>query len=436
MGQICRFVAGKSSSGEPGDASGIPVISAKNLSKDIRDLYLKLDDITYTNSAPHKHVIKEKCIIVSHNDSDLMPTIFDPEIAKKAKGYTEIVLEESLSAIFPKKNVVDFDYLYYQLNGNLARAQYEDIHAGLSLSEILDNRISKPTLSLLKKMIIPVLDRLEEQRSSAYQQKMELLEGEKAKYEALRARLNIEDEKKEAEFQIIKHLGHSLNRRIGNVDSIMSHLGKFIDRRGLCLEALQEVYFEGQVQVIVKDKIQEALNDLKQMHKLIAGTRELVTKKIEGKSLKVVDIRNLFDSQILAKYKESNFKINFNCPEGIVARIHESSFIEAIDNIIGNAEKHGFKGRATGNEVFFWIRDSQDAVVIDYANNGAEFPSDIEKDEFFEFGMKGTSSDGTGLGGAYVKLMLDAHKAEFEIKRHLGYGVYFRITIPKRSDDE
>lgn len=109
-------------------------------------------------------------------------------------------------------------------------------------------------------------------------QKRELLKAENAKYEALRERLKIKDEKKEAEFQIVKHLGHSLNRRIGNVESIVLNLENFISQKGLSTEALQETYYEGQEEIIVKDKISEALNDLRQMHKLIKSTRELVTK--------------------------------------------------------------------------------------------------------------------------------------------------------------
>lgn len=437
--QVCKFINGTSSSKSPGDVSGIPVISAKNLSKDIRDLYLTLDDISYTHSVSRKEVINEKCIVVSYKDSDLMPTIFDPEIVKKTKGHTKIVLEKGLSAIFPRKNVVDFDYLYYQLNGNLARVQYDNIRAGwYRRADLMLRNITNvdPTLSLLKKMIIPVLDRLEEQRSSAYQQKMELLEGEKAKYEALRARLNIEDEKKKAEFRIIKHLGHSLNRRIGSVESIMNHLATFIDRRGLSRELLQEICFEGQVPIIVEEKIQEALNDLSQMHRLIATTRELVTKKIDDKSFKAVDMRDIFERHILPKYKNSKFKITLDCPQGIRILLHESSFLEAIDNLIRNAEKHAFEESATDPEVFFRVRPYEDRIVIDYANNGTEFPPDIGEEEFLEFGMKGASSDGTGLGGAYVKLMLEAHKAEFEIKRGTQYGTYFTIIIPKENHNE
>ena len=124
--------------------------------------------------------------------------------------------------------------------------------------------------------------------------------------------------------------------------------------------------------------------------------------------------------------------------------MHESSFIEAIDNIINNAVEHGFKDRETGNKIFFWIYDLENEIVIDYANNGAQFPSDIKEDEFLEFGVKGISSNGTGLGGAYVRLMLDAHNASFEIIRNksskrkpiedrfnLKHGVYFRFIIPQ-----
>lgn len=451
LGEISKVIRG-TSTGVSGNVKGIPVISTKNLSRDIKDLYLNLDDVSCADPELFNQAIKEKCIIVSLVGNELKPTIFDPQILHKTNKCSEILLGKNVAAIFPEDSIVDFDYLYYQLNSSLIKTQFEENLASAGIPNI--------SLSRLKQIIVPVLDKIEEQQSFAYQQKMELLKAENAKYEALRERLEIKDEKKEAEFQIVKHLGHSLNRRIGNVESIMTNLEDFINRKGLSAEALQETYYEGQEEIIVKDKISEALNDLRQMHRLIKGTRELVTKgkkELTDKDFKLVDVGELFNSHILAKYRGRNFRINFHCPEGVKAFLHESSFIEAIDNIITNAEEHGFKNRDTGNEIFFWIHDSEDRIVIDYANNGEPFPSDINEDEFLEFGVKGKSSNGTGLGGAYVRLMLDAHNASFEIinkakpnwtfdksgemvvkedKGFLKYGVYFRITLPKRRSNE
>ncbi|MFH1704192.1 MAG: N-6 DNA methylase [Nitrospirota bacterium] len=447
LGEISKVIRG-TSTGVSGKIKGIPVITTKNLSGDVKDLYLNLDGVSFAEPEFSDQSTKRKCIIVSLVGDELKPTIFDPEILEKTNKCSEILLGKNVAAIFPAEGIVDFEYLHYQLNSSFIKTQFVENLA----------RAGKPEISLpcLKQIIIPVLNKIEEQQSFAYQQKIELFMAEKAKYEALREILQIKDEKKETEFQIVKHLGHGLNRRIGNVESIMANLENFIDRKGLSTEPLQETYYEGQEVIIVKDKVSEALNDLRQMHRLIRGTRELVTKgKLTEKDFKLVDIGELFNSHILAKYRDHNFRINFNCPEGVKAFLHESSFIEAIDNIISNAEEHGFKNRDTGNEIFFWIHDTKDKIVIDYANNGEPFPSDINEDDFLEFGIKGKSSNGTGLGGAYVKLMLDAHNASFEIinktkpyidrsgeiiikedKGYLKYGVYFRITIPKRRSNE
>lgn len=381
-------------------------------------------------------VVKQKCIIIPFSDAMKTPTIFDPEKG----GPSEYSLRSHEFAIFPKEDVINFEYLYYQLSSRLVQTQVEEIVAGIHESYypmfLMDKTWEDVVLPKIKRIIIPMLENISEQQTFAYQQDMEFQKVEFDRLETEKTIKKKEDEKKEAEFQIVKHLGHSLNRRIGNVQSIMSHLARFIDRRGLSQEALQEIYFEGQVPIVVEEKIQEALSDLSRMHGLIAGTRELVTKRIGDKSFKVVDIRVLFESHILAKYKNSNFKITLDCPQGIKVRLDESSFIEAIDNLISNAEKHAFKEPATDPEVFFWVRDYEDRIVIDCANNGTEFPPDMVEDEFLEFGIKGKSSDGTGLGGAYVKLMLEAHKAELEIKRRSGYGTYFRITIPKENYNE
>lgn len=120
---------------------GIPVISTKNLSKDIKDLYLNLDDISYADSVFSTKAVKQKCIIVSLVGSELKPTVFDPE--EKEAGCPEILLGKNVAAIFPDDNIVDFEYLYYQLNSSLVKTQFEENLATAGIPNISLPRLKK-----------------------------------------------------------------------------------------------------------------------------------------------------------------------------------------------------------------------------------------------------------------------------------------------------
>lgn len=438
-------------------ATGAVEISAEDLINKLSDPYIKP---TVFPKKAHGLVkkdgfISQKCILVSLSEisrlsSNLpagLPTLFDPEKILKDKTFVVENTDQGklfytwLTPLIPKETKIGLEYLYYTL---FVPFVYEQL-------------LSSSTIASIQSIIVPIHKSLKGQQAFLPTLKQYILELDEQKQKVIRGRLKSKHEKKEAEFQIIKHLAHSLNRRIGNVETIMTNLERFIQRKGLSDAALQEIHYEGQQPVIVKDKISVALTDLRQMHRVIKDTRALVTREVKAEDYELVDLGEIFNSHILTKYKDHNFKINLDCPEGVKALLHESSFIEAIDNIINNAEEHGFKNRETGNEIFFWIYDVGNEIIIDYANNGAKFPSDIKAAEFLEFGVKGKSSTGTGRGGAYVKLMLDAHKAKFEIineekpywrlnksgkmavkkdKGFLNYSVYFRITIPKRRHNE
>lgn len=423
-----------------------PYIKQSNNSDSYSDITGKLTDI------PKDSYISQKCILfsldeISRLSSGLpagLPTIFDPEKILKDTTFVDENTAQGklfytwLTPLIPKENKIVCEYLYYTL---FVPFVYEQL-------------LSASSIEAIKSILVPVHKSLKLQHAFLPALKQYILDLYEQKQKVIRGRLKAEDEKKEAEFQIIKHLAHSLNRRIGSVETVMTNLESFIQRKGLSGAALQEIHYEGQQPIIVKDKISVALNDLKQMYRVIKDTRALVTKEVKPEDFELVDLGELFKSHILTKYEGHNFHINFDCPpERVKVFLHKGSFIEAIDNIISNAEEHGFKNRENGNEIFFWIYDVGNEIIIDYANNGAKFPSDIKAAEFLEFGVRGKSSNGTGFGGAYVKLMLEAHNAKFEIineektywrlnksgkmavkkeKGFLNYSVYFRITIPQR----
>ncbi len=422
--QICRFHV-KSSSRGLKDVGGIPVVSAKNLSKDIRDLYLKLDDIVYTDSASRNDVIKEKCIIVSYNDNDLMPTIFDPETAKKTKGHTKIVLGDDLLAIFPKKSVVDFDYLYYQLNGNLARVQYDDIRAGWYRRATLGilNHIVDPTLSLLKKMIIPVLGSLEEQRSSAYQQKMELLEVEKSKYEALRERLNIDREKQSSQYEVLGFVAHTVKNNIPIAIETVDSVREFLNERKL----LDQIIFED---LSAGDLLVKAEKNLQQINSVVKHVRDLVSREFKREDFERVDIRQLFESDIKPLVTKEFISVKIECGVAAPITIHKDAFVWAISNVLHNAETHGFPEPVDGAEVRFYIHADMSSIIIDYTNNGRPLPKDITTQNFTAFGTKSKGSKGYGLGGAIVsRVIKDVHHGNLDVI-HDRNAIHLRMTIP------
>jgi nitrogen-specific signal transduction histidine kinase len=111
-------------------------------------------------------------------------------------------------------------------------------------------------------------------------------------------------------------------------------------------------------------------------------------------------------------------------------RLHRQSFIEALLNLVRNAQVHGFPGDCSQALLVFRISERRKRIVIDYTNNGRPFPENISAKDFLTFGRKSNDSPGEGLGGAWIGKAIAAHNGSFEIIRD-EHPLHFRIMLPK-----
>src|ERR1039457_1274920 len=109
-----------------------------------------------------------------------------------------------------------------------------------------------------------------------------------------------------------------------------------------------------------------------------------------------------------------------------IIRLHRQSLIEAMLNLIRNAEVHGFQGDCSSALLLFRITELRKKIVIDYTNNGRPFPENLSEKDFLTFGRKSGDSPGEGLGGAWIGKVIAAHNGSFEIIRD-EYPLHFRI---------
>lgn len=420
-------------------------ISSEDLINNLSAPYIKSG--VFSKKAPSffiskNSVISQKCILVSLSEisrlsSNLpafLPTLFDPEKILKDTTFiventdhSRLFFTKQLTSLIPKETKIGLEYLYYTL---FVPFVYEQL-------------LTVKSIASLKSIRLPMHKSLKRQQEFLPTLKQYILDLEKEKQKASREKSKAEDEKKEDEFETVSMIRHSYNNRIGEVVwPFVEDMYKFIQRKGLnVLEPLKNN--------TIKDSYSIAINELNQMRLVIEDSRDFIEKGMSHEEFKSVDLKELFESRIFAKYKGDNFKIIFDCSDGIKAVLRENSFIEAMDNIIKNASVHGFKNKDADNEIFFWIYDVKNEIIIDCANNGVKIPSDIKEADYLKFGVTGDASNGTGIGGAYVKRMLKAHNVKFEIIREkskkrkpiedswdLKHGAYFRFRMPQGRSNE
>ncbi|TAE49153.1 MAG: sensor histidine kinase [Cytophagales bacterium] len=101
-----------------------------------------------------------------------------------------------------------------------------------------------------------------------------------------------------------------------------------------------------------------------------------------------------------------------------------------ISNLLDNANKYS----PQKPEIIISTHNKEDGIVVAIEDKGIGMSKDKQKHVFEKFYRvtNGNVHDvkGFGLGLAYVKLMVDAHKGQIQIQSELGKGSKFEIFLP------
>jgi K+-sensing histidine kinase KdpD len=234
-------------------------------------------------------------------------------------------------------------------------------------------------------------------------------------------------EKHDAEFNILRHLNHNVKPNILMAKSPISAVASFLESRNMLDDPLAQ-RLDGSNET-VREALDHAMISLDHINDILESTRQLVTHEIRREDFQEVNIAELFERDIIPLYT-STMSIDLQCDSAIKIRLHRQSFIEAILNLVRNAEVHGYQGDCSNAALLFRITEQRRRIVIDYTNNGRPFPENLTARDFLTFGRKSGDSPGEGLGGAWIGKVISAHNGSFEIIRD-EYPLHFRIMLPK-----
>lgn len=415
LDEVCDVIRGRARRpAYESEKTGVPFITTKDLAKDVTEPYLDLNDVILSSPGRFEEPLRRKCILVSLVGRDIKPTIYEPQDTGAG-----ILAGHNIAIVIPNETLVDFEYLYYQLYTTLFRKQFDTLLRGAGI----------PNLSLQSlKSIIVSIPPLDIQRSLVSQQKSLLFQAENRRHQAALEKLKGVDKKQDAEFSIVSHLTHSIRPKLHIVKSPISSLIDFLTDKNLIAEILS-IKLDGSKES-VGEALGQAMQAIDQISDVLTSTRKLVTSEISRNDFRDINISSVFENEIIPLFLSKRFHIVFHCKGDCIISLHKESFVEAINNLIVNAEVHAFKEEIKNPEVRFDIHGKEGEVTIDYTNNGLDFPDDMTAEQFLAFREKSTGSPGEGLGGAWIGKFVDAHMGTFTIIRDK-HSLHFRITIPR-----
>lgn len=153
-------------------------------------------------------------------------------------------------------------------------------------------------------------------------------------------------------------------------------------------------------------------------------------KELNFKSMSLTDLVQ----EVLTTYEfhlqQQGFELVTHIDEGISVNGDKEALMEVVINLIDNAIKYSDNSKL----IEVTVSKSQDHALLSVKDHGVGIPKNIQKQIFEKFYRAPTGDlakkQGTGLGLALVKQIIDLHRGKIEVKSDEGKGSTFIIQLP------
>ncbi|MCW3084027.1 MAG: hypothetical protein JWP12_1393 [Bacteroidetes bacterium] len=411
----------------------VPFIKIENLSPDVLSIYLTEEQITSRIHLPdkfYKDLIHQECILVARIGDHLKPTYFKP-----SEKIRTIVAHGGVHTLIPKKNAIDLEYLYYQLNSEYIKEQLNRIKLGAVMPYM--------SISGLKQILIPYVEP-KSQLEFVKTQKANIIASERAKIEDKIKLLGYKEERVQIESDIVRTLVHQLRPTLLNIDLEVKKIKRIVDNNDLLdfkegndignTEKDPQVasLITPPVDYSLSEIIQKLQHDTLQLNHVLTTVNTVMSFKLTPGDMEEVDLIKFFKEYMKIKKIETtgSFEIEVN-GEHFFASINKPAFRDLIDQIFVNIRLHAFKGVVgIKKRVQFIIRQNKERgiAIIEYQNNGKPFL--LTQKDFTDPFVKSQTSTGSGIGGNYIYRIVQAHNGEITVKEELRWGFALTIEMP------
>ncbi len=219
----------------------------------------------------------------------------------------------------------------------------------------------------------------------------------------------------------INNMTHELKTPIATVSlaSNMLRKEKILDNREKIVHYSSVIHEENK-------KLQDQVEQVLRIAKVEKGEYTLNKVQADIHTL-VLDAIATIDLQVREKGGKVQYYLNAMRHTVMADVVHITN---VISNLLDNANKY----TSDAPEIIVETKDLDDGVVISVTDNGIGMSKEMQKHIFDKFYRVSTGNihdvKGFGLGLAYVKMMIDAHKGHIELKSELGKGSCFEIFLP------
>jgi signal transduction histidine kinase len=171
--------------------------------------------------------------------------------------------------------------------------------------------------------------------------------------------------------------------------------------------------------------IEYAVDGAERMQDMIDGLLDYSRVRSQGEAFTEVDAATVAeqvrrDLELLAEEHGATVTVD-DLP---TVEADRDQLAQVFRNLVENALEHG------GTTVRVGAERRDDAVVFSVADDGPGIPEDEQDAVFDLFEQRDRDSDGTGMGLAICRRIVDRHGGDIWVESEPGEGTTFRFSVP------
>lgn len=180
---------------------------------------------------------------------------------------------------------------------------------------------------------------------------------------------------------------------------------------------------------IIKEQcqqMQDIINSIMDLSKMDSKQFQLISMPVDVNTLLE---KHFINFQSLFAKKNIEFTFNNKTLKTTIL-VDEDLFSKAISNLLSNALKFTPKNGSVAIKTSF----NKDGLSINIIDTGIGIHEDESKaifNRFYQVENDITKSQGSGIGLAFTKSIIDAHQFSIAVESSFGNGTCFTISIPK-----
>jgi two-component system phosphate regulon sensor histidine kinase PhoR len=181
-------------------------------------------------------------------------------------------------------------------------------------------------------------------------------------------------------------------------------------------------------------------SEVDRLTQLVAELTELSrmeTGKAEQRK-EPVDLNQLVD-EVIARLSPQADRQELTISRDFAADLPSvSADKERVRQIVANLLHNAIKFTPAGGEIKIITRALEKSVAVDIADTGIGIPAEDVPRVFERFykGDKGRTGEGTGMGLAIARHVIEAHGGNISVESEEGKGSTFSFTLPSQAESK